>query len=102
MNVLVQSSVFEKWLHKLKDHKAKAAVLRRMADAEAGNFGDCKPVREGVSEMRIHMGPGYRVYFMREGKTVYVLLCGGDKKGQARDIDAALAMAKQWKEERDG
>jgi putative addiction module killer protein len=65
--------------------------------ATLGNFGDCRPVGEGVSEMRIHAGPGYRVYFVRTGATVYVLLAGGDKGSQAKDIDGALRMARELK-----
>lgn len=65
-----------------------------------GNFGDCEPVGEGVSEMRIHVGPGYRVYFTREGRVVYVLLVGGDKSTQKRDIKRAIQMARELENER--
>ena len=78
----------------MKDDVAKAHVLRRLANAELGHFGDCEPVSEGVSEMRIHYGPGYRIYFTRHGLTIYVLLCGGNKASQKRDIKQALKMAK--------
>jgi putative addiction module killer protein len=74
MNTFVRSSDFDVWLSGLADHKAKARVLARLRSATLGNFGDCEPVGEGVSEMRIHVGPGYRVYFVRMGSTVYVLL----------------------------
>lgn len=98
MLTFVQSSVFAKWLGGLKDHKAKARILHRLASAALDNFGDCEPVGGGVSEMRIHHGPGYRVYFVRHGSAVYVLLCGGDKASQRCDIARAKRMAKQLKE----
>lgn len=75
--------------------KAKARILSRLDAAAVGNFGDCKPVGQGVSEMRIHVGPGYRVYFMRRGSQVYLLLVGGSKASQKRDIKAALRMARE-------
>jgi putative addiction module killer protein len=98
MNVLVQSSVFAQWLKSLKDPVARARILSRVKQAAHGNFGDCKPVGDGVSEMRIHSGPGYRVYFVQHGAVVYVLLCGGDKSTQDRDIAKAKRMAKELKE----
>ena len=97
MNSLMQSSVFSEWLNDLKDNLGKAQILRRIVSAENGNFGDCEAVGEGVSEMRIHIGPGYRVYFIRKGTTVYVLLCGGDKASQKKDIRAAKQMARDIK-----
>jgi putative addiction module killer protein len=98
MNTFVRSSDFDAWLSGLADHKAKARVLARLRSATFGNFGDCEPVGEGVSEMRIHVGPGYRVYFVRMGTTVYVLLAGGDKSSQKRDIARAKKMAHELKE----
>jgi len=86
------------WLNGLKDQKAKARILHRLSQASLGNFGDCEPVGEGVSEMRIHHGPGFRVYFVRHGAAVYVLLCGGDKSSQRRDIARAKRMARELKE----
>ncbi len=97
MLMLVRSSVFSAWLDALRDHKGKALVLNRLANAALGNFGDCAAVGEGVSEMRIHHGPGYRVYFVRDGAAVYVLLCGGDKASQRRDITQAKRMARSLK-----
>jgi putative addiction module killer protein len=94
MYTLIRSSVFDEWLTKLSDQRGKARILARLTSVEAGNFGDCGPVGEGVSEMRIHFGPGYRVYFVRSGATVYVLLNGGDKDSQKRDIEQAKAMAR--------
>jgi putative addiction module killer protein len=72
--------------------KGKARIIARIRSAEHGNFGDCEPVGEGVSEMRIHTGPGYRVYYSRRGKIVYLLLSGGDKSSQKRDIKRAKAI----------
>jgi putative addiction module killer protein len=95
MNSPVQSSVFSEWLTALKDDIGKASILRRLANAELGNFGDVEPVGEGVSEMRIHGGPGYRVYFVRSGTVVYILLCGGMKSTQKRDIGTAKRVAKE-------
>ncbi|CAK0769277.1 Addiction module killer protein [Azospirillaceae bacterium] len=100
MNTFARSSDFDVWLSELVDHKAKARILARLRSAIFGNFGDCEPVGEGVSEMRIHVGPGYRVYFTRVGASVYFLLCGGDKTSQKSDIDRAKKMAYELKEER--
>lgn len=97
MNTLIQSSVFVGWLRGLADDFAKAHILRRISSAELGNFGDCEPVGEGVSEMRVHHGPGYRVYFIRRGGAIYVLLCGGSKASQKRDIKRAKEMARELK-----
>ena len=86
---------FEEWLDELNDKRAAARVLARLARLRQGNPGDCKPVGEGVSEMRVDYGPGYRVYFGQKGATLVVLLCGGDKHTQNRDI----VFAKQyWRE----
>jgi probable addiction module antidote protein/putative addiction module killer protein len=74
------------WLSHLPDQKAKARILARLTSATFGNFGDCEPVGEGVSEMRIHVGAGYRIYYTRTGSTIYVLLAGGVKASQTRDI----------------
>ena len=81
---------FTEWLAKLRDRQAKARILARLERLEVGNFGDCKPVGKGVSELRIDWGPGYRVYHARVGKTVVVLLAGGDKRTQDRDIEWAI------------
>jgi putative addiction module killer protein len=98
MLTLVRSDVFAEWLDGLSDQRGRARILARLTSAEHGNFGDCAPVGEGVSEMRVHFGPGYRVYFVRDGAAVYVLLCGGDKGSQTRDIAKAKAMARELKE----
>ena len=97
MNSLVSTPEFEQWLGKLRDAKGKARILSRLDSAALGNLGDCQPVGEGLSEMRIHFGPGYRVYFTRRGTFVYVLLIGGDKSTQKRDIKRALKMARELK-----
>jgi putative addiction module killer protein len=93
-----QTSVFAKWLHGLRDMQARARIQMRLDRVERGLFGDVKPVGEGVSELRIDHGPGYRIYFVQRGQVLVVLLCGGDKATQARDISAAKAMAADWKE----
>jgi len=98
MNTFVRSSDFDAWLSGLADQKAKARILARLRSAMLGNFGDCEPVGEGVSEMRIHAGPGYRVYFLRTGATLYLLLAGGDKSSQKQDIIRAKEMARELRE----
>lgn len=94
MNTIIQTDIFDRWLSKLKDIRAKARIIKRIRSAERGNFGDCESVGAGVSEMRIHFGPGYRVYFVRVGELVYLLLCGGTKRGQKRDIAKAKNLAR--------
>jgi putative addiction module killer protein len=86
---------FERWLRDLRDERATLRVLSRLNSASHGNFGDCAPVGEGVSEMRIHYGPGYRVYYTRVGDVVYLLLLGGDKSSQKRDIKYAIELARE-------
>ncbi len=84
---------FSDWLHGLKDRRARAYILVRIDRAEAGNYGDYKPVGEGVFEMRIDQGPGYRVYFVERGKEIVILLAGGTKKTQKKDILRARILA---------
>ena len=98
MNTIIRTEIFDKWLSKLKDSRGKARIIERIRSAERGNFGDVNAVGQGVSEMRIHFGPGYRIYFTRVGNVVYVLLCGGTKRKQQRDIDKAKELAKLLKE----
>ena len=98
MITFVRTDEFDRWLSKLRDIRAKARIIKRVRSAERGNFGDCEPVGAGVSEMRIHFGPGYRVYFARAGEVVYVLLYGGIKRGQKRDIVKARNLASLMKE----
>ena len=95
MYTVLRSDAFDTWLKGLKDKQAVVRILARIRSAEAGNLGDVKPVGEGVSEMRVHHGPGYRLYFMRQGKVVYLLLLGGAKRTQKRDIERALDMARE-------
>ena len=94
MNMFLKSEEFNDWLIALKDQIGKALIIKRIRSAEAGNFGDCEPVGEGVSELRIHYGLGYRAYFTRQGSVVYFLLLGGDKSTQKRDIQRAKDMAR--------
>ena len=97
MNTFVESSEFSIWLSKLADQKAKARILARLRSATLGNFGDSESVGEGVYEMRIHVGRGYRIYYMRTGSTLYVLLIGGWKATQTKDIQKAKTMARELK-----
>jgi len=97
MNTFLKSDVFDAWLRKLADQKAKARILARIQSAVFGNFGDVAPIGEGVSEMRIHVGPGYRVYFVKTDRTIYILLAGGTKSSQAKDIKKAKELAKEFR-----
>jgi putative addiction module killer protein len=95
MKVIYTTEQFDDWLSNLRDQQAKRRVQARIDRAEDGNFGDCESVGEGVSEMRIHYGPGYRVYFAQRGMEIVVLLAGGDKRTQSKDIKAALKLARE-------
>jgi putative addiction module killer protein len=97
MNTIVRTVVFDRWLATLKDPRGKARIIHRIRSAERGNFGDCRAVGDRVMEMRIHDGPGYRVYFVRRADVVFVLLCGGTKDRQQRDIARARELALQLK-----
>lgn len=90
-----QTPVFARWLSGLQDKLTRAVILRRIDRLAAGMPGDVRPVGGGVSELRIHHGPGFRIYFVRRGSTLIVLLCGGDKGSQARDIARAKALAEE-------
>jgi putative addiction module killer protein len=91
-----QTAEYSRWFGKLRDQKAKARIDIRIRRLSLGNFGDVEPVGEAVSELRIDYGPGYRVYILRRGEAVVVLLCcGGDKATQARDMQAAKRLAKE-------
>ena len=92
---LRQTGKFAEWFRNLRDRRAVERIAQRLARVQSGLFGDVKPVGGGVSELRIDYGPGYRVYFTRRGSTVILLLCGGDKSSQARDIEAARAMVRE-------
>lgn len=91
-----QTPEFEDWLSRLRDIRAKAEVARRVRRLALGNPGDVKPVGEGVSELRIPYGPGFRVYFVQRGAVLVILLCGGDKGSQDRDIRRAKALAEEF------
>ncbi len=95
MKTILTTEVFDTWFANLKDKQASRRIQVRIDRAEDGNFGDCKPVGEGVLEMRIHHGPGYRVYFMQRGMEIVILLAGGDKSSQQKDIKTALEIARQ-------
>lgn len=98
MNTFLRTSEFDAWLKALRDGVAKARIIARIRSAEAGNFGDCERVGAGISEMRIHVGPGYRLYYCRRGDVVYLLLCGGDKSSQKKDITLAKSILKHMEE----
>jgi putative addiction module killer protein len=93
---LKQTETFRKWRTKLKDERARVLIASRLDRLAFGHAGDAEPVGEGVSELRIHHGPGYRVYFQQRGNTLIVLLCGGDKGSQDKDILAAKRLAAEW------
>ena len=89
-----KTDVFEKWFTALRDRQAIARINTRLRSVSLGNFGDVKPVGEGVSELRIDYGPGYRVYFVQHGSKLIILLAGGDKRSQQRDIEKAIELAR--------
>jgi putative addiction module killer protein len=95
MFTVLQTQEFQDWLDGLKDMKAQVRIAARLRQAEAGNLGDWKPVGGEVSEMRVAYGPGYRLYFTRRQKILVVMLAGGDKSTQSRDIKRAQAILKQ-------
>jgi putative addiction module killer protein len=99
MHTINRTDEFAAWLAGLPDLMARAKIVVRIRRAELGNFGECKVLEDGVSEMKIDFGPGYRVYFAREGRVVYLLLCGGDKSTQKADIKRAKAMWATLKEQ---
>ena len=97
MNIeILTSSIFDHWLFRLKDRQAKRRIQMRIDRMEEGNFGDVQPVGEGISELRIHCGAGYRVYFIQRDKRIVILLCGGDKSTQQKDIIKAKLIANMW------
>lgn len=98
MYSILKTDEFNDWLSSLRDAKGKARILARIRSAELGNLGDSEPVGEGVSEMRIQYGPGYRLYYKKVGKVLIILLLGGDKSSQKRDIKKAKVLASEWKE----
>ncbi len=95
MKVIHTTAAFDEWFASLRDRQGQLRIQARIDRAELGNFGDCEPVGEGVSEMRIHVGSGYRVYFVERGLEIVILLAGGDKSTQAKDIKNAQKLARQ-------
>ena len=96
-----QKDVYDDWLRRLRDAQAKVAVIRRVTRGEQGNFGDHKFCRDGVWELRIDAGPGYRVYYGLAGHRLVLLLCGGDKRTQDADIARAVAYWQDWQQRGD-
>ena len=96
MFTVYESATFKRWRERLRDRRAVALVNARILNALSGHLGDARRVGDGVYEMRIHYGPGYRLYFIRQGGTVVILLCGGDKSSQRRDIERAKRLARDW------
>lgn len=94
-----QSRTFCEWLHDLRDPVARVRITARIVMAKEGNLGDCEPVGDGMHEMRVHVGPGYRLYFTQRGQRVIFLLMGGNKTTQSRDIKRAKAMAEAMDKE---
>lgn len=99
MNTLLKTDEFTAWLRGLKDSRTKAVIFNRLDRAAKGNFGDSKALAGGISEMRVDVGPGYRIYYARRAEVVYLLLLGGDKTTQARDIQRAKALLKSLPKE---
>lgn len=97
MYSVLKTDEFDRWLSRLRDQKAKARVAARIRSAEYGNLGDVTSIGEGVSEMRIHYGPGYRVYFTVRGRELIILLIGGDKSSQKKDIPKAKLIVSELK-----
>jgi putative addiction module killer protein len=95
---LKQTETFRRWWTGLKDRRALGVIFARLDRLAYGHAGDVAPIGDGISELRIHHGPGYRVYFQRRGDTLVLLLCGGDKDSQARDIRTARRLAADWSE----
>ena len=95
MKAIHTTAIFDGWFSSLRDRQGKLRIQARIDRAELGNYGDCAPVGEGVSEMRIHVGPGYRVYFVERGLEIVILLAGGDKSTQPKDIQTAQKLARQ-------
>ena len=97
MFTILRSATFDRWLSRLRDRQAVDRIVARLLAAEDGHLGDVRPVGGGVSELRIQYGPGYRIYFITRGAEFVILLCGGDKNSQRRDIERAKRMATEWR-----
>jgi len=98
---VVRTDEFETWLEKLKDTRGKLRIVQRIDRLSAGNPGDVGPVGKGVSELRLNVGPGYRVYYLQDGDTLVLLLCGGDKSTQQKDIEKAHELAEEWRADKE-
>jgi putative addiction module killer protein len=98
MMTILKTSKFTKWIQELKDLKRKARIQARIDKLEFGHFGDCESIGSGVFELRIHFGPGYRVYLMKKGQELVILLAGGDKGSQAKDIKQAINLSNELRE----
>jgi putative addiction module killer protein len=96
-----QKDLYIDWLRRLRDAQAKVAIIRRVARIEQGKFGDHKFCRDGVWELRVDVGPGYRVYYGQSGQRLVLLLCGGDKRTQSMDIDRAVNYWQDWQRRTD-
>lgn len=97
MTKILKSRTFDRWLKGLRDARARVRINARLRNVALGNLGDVKPVGEGVSEMRVFYGPGYRLYFIQQGDEIIILLCGGDKSTQSGDIKRAKLLAEDWR-----
>ena len=98
MMTILKTSKFTKWIQELKDLKGKARIQARIDKLEFGHFGDCESIGSGVFELRIHFGPGYRVYLMKKGQKLVILLAGGDKGSQVKDIKQAINLSNELRE----
>lgn len=94
-----QTETFRKWRIRLKDERARVLIASRLDRLAFGHAGDVEPVGNGISELRIHYGPGYRIYFQKRKNTIIILLCGGNKSTQAKDIKTVKRLAEEWSEE---
>ncbi len=99
---VLTTQVFDRWLRKLKDRQARLRIVERIDRLSHGNPGDTRPVGQSVWELRMTYGPGYRVYYLQDGDTLILLLCGGDKSTQQADINRAHQLADEWHHEEDG
>jgi putative addiction module killer protein len=99
---LKQTREFSGWLKRLRDRRARERIETRLDRVKDGNFGTLRGVGETVSELKIDYGPGYRVYFTRRGELIVLLLCGGDKSTQSKDIEHAKKLAREWEDDEDG
>ncbi|BAK33961.1 hypothetical protein MLP_09470 [Microlunatus phosphovorus NM-1] len=93
---VVRTDEFDSWLQRLKDQRGKSRILRRLDRLAQGNPGDVRPIGKGLSELRLNVGPGYRIYYLQDGEVLILLLCGGDKSTQQKDIKKAHQLAAEW------